>query len=684
MLSDFNTRYVLYLFLISIGAITFHRLGAFDIEMSLLDKVSENIQYGGFSEDSSELSFSEETPSTTCNIKFSSGDKYCGVTIILREEKGSEQGRDLSIYNSVEIEVKTESSNKRPLVRFSLRNFNNNYSKLDDYVTNKFNSVTFAPSDYEGSISVPLNAFQVEEWWIEQYKISFDDAQLDFTNVHYAELLTHDFNQDGEHTITVTKAIFTGELITETELLQIILILWLAFIILLISAQKNRLQKVSTTDSLTKLMNRRGITYWVTKNFPSFSIGSPLTMFYFDLDDFKKINDSYGHMVGDELLCKFSDKISLTVKNSPNTPAKYMFSRLSGDEFCLVFKGLEQDNAEKLAFDMFSEFSEGLFLSCGAINISMSLGIATSDPETNTFESLLTHADSAMYHAKKRGKNQFKIFDESVSQDIQFRKQVAEKVRTALQENEFTLKFMPIYHVNSLKIYGAEVLLRCEAANLKGIGPDVFIPIAEEFDIIKEIDLWVIEATFKKLAQNTPFFTQYPLVICINFSSIELHNRNFTRDLKKLLNKYQIDPQFIEMEITETSLVETDELSISILNDIRNLGIKLALDDFGTGYTAFNQLMNYPVDCLKIDKSFIDDLLLKKESKNTMLKAIFSIAKAYKLKTIAEGVEFAEQYQYINERGCDFVQGYLFSKPLNWSKFVEEVSKSEKTNLNLS
>ncbi|MDU0356141.1 bifunctional diguanylate cyclase/phosphodiesterase [Paraglaciecola aquimarina] len=368
-------------------------------------------------------------------------------------------------------------------------------------------------------------------------------------------------------------------------------------------------------------------------------------------------------------LVKPSSKLLLIVLISD-----YIFCRLSGDEFCIVIKDITASFQSQFADTLISCLRNGMLLSVGELRISISIGIATSEPNTKSFEDLMALADAAMYYAKKRGKNQYKLFDQSIAQDVLFRKQVAEKLRVALENNEFHLNFMPIYHVDSLKIHSAEVLIRCNAKSLQSIGPDIYIPIAEEFGLIKDIDLWVIETTFALISQHSDFIEQAQLSIAINISSLELHNTLFIQDIKKLITDYNIDTQCIQMEITETSLIETDELTITTLQALQNLGIKLALDDFGMGYTAFSQLINYPVDCLKIDKSFIDSLMLYKESEKSVLKAIFSIANAYHLSTTAEGVEEVAQLEYIRNNNCDYVQGYLLSKPMPWDSFVKEVT----------
>lgn len=272
-----------------------------------------------------------------------------------------------------------------------------------------------------------------------------------------------------------------------------------------------------------------------------------------------------------------------------------------------------------------------------------------------------------MYYAKKEGKNRYKMFNESISKDIFFRKQTAEKLKNAIVDDAFQLNFMPIIDAKSLEIISVEVLIRTNAPLLKGVGPDSFIQIAEEFNLIKHIDLWVIEATFKQIVKERALLNRIPLIFCINISAVELHNPDFVVQLKALLDLYQISPNIIELELTETSLVETDLMSISTLKAINALGVKLTLDDFGTGYTAFSQLINYPVDCLKIDKSFIENLHSNDDTTATMIKAIISIAKSYQLKTIGEGIEQRQQYEFLVEHGCDMIQGYLFAKPMTWN-----------------
>lgn len=671
---DFNFRVIICLFLLSLLTLVAHRLGVLDIELSLTDP-SQVLDVGAIAEGNTVGTFSSEneTLSNHCFVKESATYRLCGISIVLGQE-GTENGIDLRLYDRLELKVRYQSDSPEPKVRVTFRNFDPIYSNSDDYVSLKFNTITLEPNIYDDSIVVPLNAFQVENWWIEQFKVGFANSHLDFSNVSLVEIVNDGQPSLGDHTITLHTATLYGQLVSEIELLKIILVVWLTGAVWLVARQRNKLKVISSTDTLTGLNNRRGISHWVSSRLALQLHSTPLSMFYFDLDDFKKVNDSYGHRVGDELLCGFCQRISQYLETN-YANYKYAFARLSGDEFTLVFKSLTEQHVNGLAKDLLRCLVQPICLSGHDISVNVSLGVAQSDADTHTFEDLMAKADSAMYFAKKRGKNQFKIFDESVSEEIFYRKQVAEKIRQALNNDEFHLNFMPIFDSQTLRTQCCEVLLRCHAESLKGIGPDVFIPIAEEFNLIEDIDMWVIESTFALMQKHAAFLQDNPIHFCLNISAAELHNTQFPKHVRRLLKKYAVMSQWIEFEITETSLIETDERCIVILHEIRELGIKLALDDFGTGYTAFSQLINYPVDCLKIDKSFVDDISANKDTQGTMVRAIISIAKSYRMTTIAEGIESLEQYQYLQQHQCDLMQGYWYSKPLLWKNFQDLINQ---------
>jgi len=667
VLQDINTKVFTLLFSFSILTIAALHLGIGNTQLSLIsgDHVNtiEAIKSRNFK---STLEQNGAVVSSQCSLLKVVQYDFCGVIYGLGLE-GHEYGLDLEKYDSITLSLKYSAPLKSSKLKVILRNYDPQYSKPDDSVSLKFNSISINPRFHESKVTIPLNAFQVDAWWISQYEVGFDNSQLDLKNIAFLEINTENILAIGDYKITIEEAVLNGKVISETELFKVLLLIWLVCTVLLVTAQRNKLKILSITDPLTGLYNRRGIRLWINKYLSSQSPNDNLTMIYIDIDDFKKVNDTYGHATGDQLLSAFSTLINQLLSIEKNSTMA--FSRLSGDEFTILFKDDMDGNLDTCAKKLLLELKKPLQLGNQEIIINVSIGIAKADKDISTFEDLLLRADSAMYYAKKSGKNQYKIFDKSIAKDLFFRKQTAEKIKNAIIQDQFHLNYMPILDSKSLEIVSVELLIRCHAESLKGIGPDVFIPIAEEYDLIKSIDLWVIEACFKQIAKERNFLAQRDMVFCINISALELHNFGFSKKLENLIKLYQITPSSIELEITETSLVETDEMSIQTLLEIRALGVKLALDDFGTGYTAFSQLINYPVNCLKIDKSFIDGLESHDNTQATMIRAIIAIAKSYHLTTIAEGIETASQYELLANLGCDMMQGYLFAKPMPWSDF---------------
>ena len=669
--SDINIKIIILLFCLSIAAFLSHRLGYMEtttplpplyneIPNKLLNSQNINSQFDNTSQ-----------TKIRCERASLEGYGFCGIGIILKGED-IRNGLDLTRFNKISLAISYDAPLDKAKIKISFRNFNQEYSTINDEVSLKFNSISYSPKNHESTVMIPLDALQVDNWWVEQYKIDFEHSQVDLSNIAYFEVLTDGMDSIGKYQIEIKKVVLYGELISEANLLKLILLIWLISIIFIVTAQRNKLKKVSMIDTLTGVFNRQGICNWTNKKISTHSSKRDLCMFYLDLDDFKKINDTFGHKVGDQLLIAFCKVIQDFLQVTPNIT--YSFARLSGDEFTLVIIGLKEHEIKNFAEILLALLEDPIMLNEHETYAHASLGIAQYNQDIKSFEDLLARADSAMYYAKKDGKNRYKVFNETVSQDIFFRKQTAEKVKNAIIEDNFHLNFMPIFDANSLEMVSVEVLLRTNAETLQGIGPDVFIPIAEEYNLIKDIDYWVIEATFKQIKKEEKFLKGHRLTFCINISAAELHNPHFVSYLNDLLQIYQISPQSIELEVTETSFVETDQKSISTLNEIKELGVGLSLDDFGTGYTAFSQLINYPVGCLKIDKSFIDNLYYTDNTQATMVKAIISIADAYQLKTVGEGIEETRQYKFLLEHGCNMIQGYLFAKPMSWSNLKESIN----------
>ena len=611
--------------------------------------------------------------SAHCTLQESTQFNWCGIAVKFKGG-GLSSGIDLTKYDNVYFDITYTAPMKNPKMKVTLRNFHFNYSDTTDPSSLKFNTVFFDSNKYNGEIEVPLSIFQVENWWLSQYNIDFVDSQADLSNVSRIEFLSYDMPVAGTYGIDVQNIYFKGELITASDLFKLIILVWLVVCAILLFKQHKKLKKISDSDALTGHLNRRGIQRKL-KDIPA---EHEVSMFYININEFKKINDTYGHNVGDSFLIYFAQYLH---KKSKEFDGVSYLSRFSGDEFIIIFENISQERMQALAHSIVIELKEPIVIFSYSISTSVSLGVAKIKDVRNNFDTLLAHAGAAMYHVQNNKLQTFQEFDQPFSKNLYFKKKVSEFIKEALVNDDFYLNYMPIYDLRSLNVVSFEVLLRSKSKNMAGIGPDVFIPIAEEYNLIRSIDLWVIENTFKNIRDNFAFLKDCPVKFCINISSEELRNPLFTGKLESLLARYKIPAEWIELELTETCLVETDIKSVGVLNDIRALGIKLSLDDFGTGYISFNQLVNYPVNSLKIDKSFVDMLETESKSSEMIIRAILSMANSYNLDTVAEGVETPEQYAYLLKMGCNLVQGYLFSKPVSWSLAKNMIIESNTDNL---
>jgi len=427
-------------------------------------------------------------------------------------------------------------------------------------------------------------------------------------------------------------------------------------------------------DYLTGIYNRRNINAWLSQQLKEVDERSLLALYFIDIDDFKRVNDSYGHGIGDELLVLISKRLAGVTDEITSTSFSLQgkVGRLAGDEFVVVISGIAQEPEVSIFADkLLSKFKNALILEDTKIDVHVSIGVALTQDHLMAPDTLLHYADIAMFEAKKQGKNRIGFFNQFIANKVNHKNQISLAIKESLDNNLFYLHFMPIYDATATEIVGAEALIRNDKPELVAIGPEDYIKIAEEYGLIAEIDLFVIESCFKHMQQLIPELDKKPFILAINISSTELKNEKFPDKIEQLANQYKIPPSMIEFEITETSLVDHGYKSIQLLKRIKAMGYKLSLDDFGTGYTAFNQLQHFPVDTLKIDKSFIWAIDPNYTNEELMIDVILSLAKLYKLNVIAEGVEKPYQLDYLKRLNCSQYQGYLLSKPLSWEAFKE-------------
>lgn len=436
--------------------------------------------------------------------------------------------------------------------------------------------------------------------------------------------------------------------------------------------QQEAVDKESKKDPLTGVANRYAFNKWLNECHLNKEIHS-ITSVNLDIDNFRIVNDTLGFETGDKLIKQLAEKLLIVIANDPciNRAHSHSLARFSGDAFVIGLTNLPE-KFDILPFINILKFTVNqlVIVSEQITKVSASIAVVRTTRLNGEFSNIIDNVDVTLRQAKQLGKNSLKIFDESIGQQVTEQKYIAKELTQAIKNDQFHMVLMPIFRNNNKTIIGAELLLRCDRKELSEYGPDKFIPIAENYGLIEQIDFWVLNESFKIIANTDMLRLPSIEFYSINISSHQLHNKEFVNRVRKLLNQHELDPKFIELEITETSLVETDLQAIETLISLKRLGFKLSLDDFGTGYTSFNQLKKYPLNCLKIDRSFVSG-----DQENTtpligMSLVILSIAKLYNFSVIAEGVETEQQYLELKENGCLYFQGYWFSKPLLLKDFV--------------
>jgi diguanylate cyclase (GGDEF)-like protein len=425
----------------------------------------------------------------------------------------------------------------------------------------------------------------------------------------------------------------------------------------LIKSQQ-QLEDLSNTDLLTNLPNRRLFNAHLEHAFELARRNKgKIAVIFLDLDEFKEINDTLGHDIGDELLQKVALRLKASLRASDT------LARIGGDEFNILIEGVtEKVEIVQIAQKIINVFRAPFICHENEIHTTASIGIAFFPEDGEDTVTLIKHADLAMYKSKNAGRNAYSFFSKDLSEYMEERTQCIHALKAAIDsQNEFYLLYQP--KVTTMgKIVAIEALIRWKSPTLGMVYPDRFIPIAEESGLIIPIGEWVLLQAcrdFMQLLQEG-----YELEhISINVSSIQLQKSDMIETLKETFEKTGINPHRLELEITESYIATEQEKGLSALQSLRNMGIRLAIDDFGTGYSSMRYLQKLPVTRLKIDKSFVDDLPDSVESAG-VVRAIMTLAKTFNLALTAEGVETEEQLIFLREEQCDEIQGYYYSKPL--------------------
>ncbi|PYT80696.1 MAG: diguanylate cyclase [Acidobacteria bacterium] len=389
---------------------------------------------------------------------------------------------------------------------------------------------------------------------------------------------------------------------------------------------------------------------------------------FLDLDGFKMINDSMGHLTGDQLLVGVANRLEKCLR-STDTVARlgesFTVARLGGDEFTVILDDLKDPNDAKCAADRLMKALAPPFLLGGKeVFTSVSIGIALSSSSYEQPEDMLRDADTAMYRAKSLGKARFEVFDADMRASVMARLQLETDLRGALERGEFRNFYQPIVSLDTGRIVGFEALLRWQHPTRDLVGPEEFIHVAEETGLIRELGWWNLQEACRQVAEWRTDPKGRDLIISVNLSAKQFLQANLVEDIRKLLHKLSLAPDALKLEITESAVMTDPSAAVEMLQQIKSIGIRLAIDDFGTGYSSLSYLHRFPLDTLKIDRSFIRDIRSDGEGLE-IAKTILPLANNLRLDVVAEGVETAEQVALLRQLHCNYAQGYYFSKPLS-------------------
>ncbi|MBU4110253.1 EAL domain-containing protein, partial [bacterium] len=419
-------------------------------------------------------------------------------------------------------------------------------------------------------------------------------------------------------------------------------------------------------DGLTGLCNRKLFMYRLEKELDEIGRShKKMALLFLDLDNFKDINDTLGHDKGDVLLKEAANRINVCVRKSD------VVSRFGGDEFTVLLTNIESaDDAENVANKLLFELSQKFMFDLEAYFISVSIGITMIPNDGSKAESLLINADQAMYEAKNNGRNRFRFYENFMQEKIQKRMTIAQTLREAIKENEFILYYQPIMHLRTGEIHKAEALIRWQKSDGTMVSPADFIPIAEESGSITQIGAWVFEEAVRQVQLwRNNYVSNFQ--ISVNKSPVQFRNEGKRSLILDLMQAHNLSNDAIVVEITEGILMEQTSDVQNKLLEFEKRGVGVSLDDFGTGYSSLSYLKKFDIDYVKIDQSFIRNVV-SDYNDQVLCEAILAMAHKMGILVIAEGVETQEQKEYLSSIECDYIQGYLISKPISAEEFEKK------------
>jgi diguanylate cyclase (GGDEF)-like protein/PAS domain S-box-containing protein len=432
---------------------------------------------------------------------------------------------------------------------------------------------------------------------------------------------------------------------------------------------EKRIRYLARIDALTKVPNRMQFQHLLQRAIARAKRkGRTIALFYIDIDFFKEINDTFGHLAGDATLETVAERLKDTL------PDESVVGRLAGDEFAVIVDKIEisADQCpllDKFARKLLDRLAEPFFVQGHEVFMTASMGVAFYPTDAANVIDLIRNADAALYHAKKSGGNVHSYYVPEMNEAAVERLMTKSKLKRAFERNELLVHYQPKYDLQTGKIFGAEALVRWELPERGIILPSDFIPLAEETNLIIEIGEWVLDRVCEDF-RNWQQSVASPGRVSVNLSLKQLRQPNFIKRISAILRSYEVSPTSLELEITETTLMENPERTIKILDQLYALGLHLAIDDFGTGYSSLSALQQFPINTLKIDKSFVRDVATNADDA-TIVGTIIHMGQSLNLDVVAEGVETEEQLAFLQSYDCSQVQGLLFGDPMSADNYLE-------------
>ena len=442
---------------------------------------------------------------------------------------------------------------------------------------------------------------------------------------------------------------------------------------------EQRIRYLARIDALTKIPNRMQFQHLLQRSIArARRAGNPLCLFYVDIDHFKEINDTFGHLAGDATLETVAERLTAAL------PENSIIGRLAGDEFAVLINDLGPDGTgqaevDKLARALLDRLADPFFVQGHEVFMTASLGIAFYPNDAANVIDLIRNADAALYSAKKSGGNVFDYYVPQMNEAAIERLMTKSKLKRAFERDELLVHYQPKYNIVTGEIIGSEALVRWELPDRGLILPADFIPIAEETNLIIEIGEWVLDKVCEdfRIWQRS---VSSPGRVSVNLSLKQLKQANFINRISAILRGHEVSPTSLELEITETTLMENPERTIRLLDQLYALGLHLAIDDFGTGYSSLSALQQFPISTLKIDQSFVRDVAANPDDA-TLVGTIVQMGRNLNMDVVAEGVENEEQLALLQRLDCTFVQGMLFGSPMSSDNYLELLlAQSEGTN----